>query len=354
MTTTICTFNANNLFVRYRFGQTFPGDMAGKSAVTDPASGYLPMYNPALFELYNPSQRALTAKALSRDNSAALPDVLCLQEIESLIALRKFNEDHLGSYYKRALLIDSRDFRQIDVAVLTNLDILSVRTHVDDRDPQAVNPEWPFMFSRDCLEVEVLLPAARRLTLFVNHLKSKFVDSVNMTPAETAAAEKACGEYRGRQAQAVIGLVHDRFPGQAFNKELFAVVGDLNDTPNSDPLIGLCQNAGLEDALLRFPLEQDRWTNWYRGKNSVSQLDAMLLSPALAAATAGTMPYVERRGISFDRTLSDGGPGPRQAHFYRKDGDPDPIDVDFRFQRLPGVGIKEYASDHCPVFLEIP
>jgi hypothetical protein len=33
--TTLCTFNANNLFVRYRFGQTFPGDMSGKSAVTE-------------------------------------------------------------------------------------------------------------------------------------------------------------------------------------------------------------------------------------------------------------------------------------------------------------------------------
>jgi hypothetical protein len=28
MATTLCTFNANNLFVRYRFGQTFPGDMS--------------------------------------------------------------------------------------------------------------------------------------------------------------------------------------------------------------------------------------------------------------------------------------------------------------------------------------
>jgi hypothetical protein len=38
--TTLCTFNANNLFVRYRFGQTFPGDMSGKSAVTAPSLGY--------------------------------------------------------------------------------------------------------------------------------------------------------------------------------------------------------------------------------------------------------------------------------------------------------------------------
>jgi hypothetical protein len=44
MPITLATFNANNLYVRYRFGQTFPGDMSGKSAVTDPEFGYLPMY----------------------------------------------------------------------------------------------------------------------------------------------------------------------------------------------------------------------------------------------------------------------------------------------------------------------
>jgi hypothetical protein len=53
----LCTFNVNNLFVRYRFGSTFPGDISGKSAVTNPAEGYLPMYDPDLFELFNPIQQ---------------------------------------------------------------------------------------------------------------------------------------------------------------------------------------------------------------------------------------------------------------------------------------------------------
>ena len=36
------------------------------------------------------------------------------------------------------------------------------------------------------------------------------------------------------------------------------------------------------------------------------------------------------------------------------DDDPNPIDVDFRFGRFPEVDAELYASDHCPVFLEIP
>jgi hypothetical protein len=70
MAVTLCMFNAHNLFVRYRFGQTFPGDMSGKSAVNEPSLGYLPMYDPDMFDLFNPLQRELTAKALSRGGGA--------------------------------------------------------------------------------------------------------------------------------------------------------------------------------------------------------------------------------------------------------------------------------------------
>jgi len=33
MSHTICTFNVNNLYTRYKFGKTFPGDLAKKSGV---------------------------------------------------------------------------------------------------------------------------------------------------------------------------------------------------------------------------------------------------------------------------------------------------------------------------------
>ena len=66
------------------------------------------------------------------------------------------------------------------------------------------------------------------------------------------------------------------------------------------------------------------------------------------------MPEIERRGLSFARILADGGIGPRLTHLQRFDGDPAPLDVDFRFDRFEGVTPEAYASDHCPVFLEIP
>jgi endonuclease/exonuclease/phosphatase family metal-dependent hydrolase len=272
-----------------------------------------------------------------------------------LIALRTFNEKHLGSHYKYALLVDSRDFRQIDVAVLTNLEVLGFRSHVDDLDPTPDDPARPYLFSRDCLEIELALPGNRRLTVFINHLKSKFIDPKKAnTLAKKKAQRKKDDTYRGRQADRVIALLHERFPGNAFNSELFAVVGDLNDEPGSKPLKKLYQQEGVEDALERITSEEDRWTHWFRSENSVSHIDAMLLSPALAAQTAGVAPVIERRGISFSRILQDGGIGPKLSHYQRVDDDPNPIDVDFRFTRFATVDAELYASDHCPVFLDIP
>jgi len=349
MAHTLCTFNVNNLFVRYRFGQKFPGDMGSKSLTPDPAFGYLPVYDPDLFQIFNEKQRKLAVRALTNDGQS-FPDIICLQEVESLIALRKFNEDKnlLNKRYRYALLIDSRDFRQIDVAILSKLPILSVRSNMEELDPVTPDGKKKFLFSRDCLEVVIALnkSGSRTLTLFINHLKSKFA----MTPAERQEGD----ELRERQVRKVLEIVHRRFPDTKFDTELSPAVGDLNDEPLSKPVQPLVSGSGLVDPLKRIPKQEDRWTHWFRSANNVSQLDYLLLSPALAAATAGKIPRIERRGISFSHILSDLKPGPKRSRFERKDNDPNPIPIDFRFERFPEVNNEDYASDHCPVFLEIP
>jgi endonuclease/exonuclease/phosphatase family metal-dependent hydrolase len=342
MPVTICTFNANNLYVRYRFGSTFPGDRSGRSMVENPNFGYLPVYDPDLLEIFNPVQRTLSARALTQDGTI-LPDVICLQEIESLIALRHFNEDFLGSSYPYAFLVDSRDFRQIDVGILSRREILDVRSNVDEPDTL---PGGGFLFSRDCLEVEVGVGGNRRLSLFINHFKSKY--------AETPEDREEGDAKRLRQAEKVASLLKSRFPGSRFNQAWFAVLGDLNDEPSSAPLAPLMQGLGLTNALEAVPNETDRWTHWWRSENEVSQLDYVLISPALAEATAGAAPVIERRGLGFSRILVDGSSGPRETRFTRGENDPNPARVNFQFPRFEGVTPTDYASDHCPVFLTIP
>jgi hypothetical protein len=73
---------------------------------------------------------------------------------------------------------------------------------------------------------------------------------------------------------------------------------------------------------------------------------------SLAQRTAGVAPVMS--GAAFSRILQDGGIAPKLTHFQRVDDDPNPIDVDFRFPRFAQVDPELYASDHCPILLEIP
>jgi hypothetical protein len=345
MATTICTFNVNNLFARYRFWKTFPGDRAKVSLTGDPGTGYLPAYDPDYIWIFNEKQRDLERLCITRDN-AGFPDILVLVEVESLIALRRFNELYLDGVYPYAMLVDSRDFRQIDVAILSKKPLLGFRSHIDDPDPEG-GKDHPYLFSRDCLEVDVALQdgTGRRLTLFINHLKSKYSESDEQTVESD--------DIRGRQARAVCDIVRKRFYGSEFDSALFAVVGDMNDVPWSAPLKPLLADCGLVNAVERIGNPDDRWTYWYRGENTVSQIDYLLLSPALDEATEGMVPHIERRGIGFREILKDGLPGPKMTGLLET-GSSDPRKIPFRFGRFPGVTGKVCASDHCPVFLDIP
>ena len=343
---TICTFNVNNLFLRYRFGQGFPGDMSGKSQIEESLAatfGFLPMNQPGGYDIYAPEMRALAAQCLQRGGTK-LPDVICFQEVESLLALRAFNAQHLKKAYKYAMLVDSHDLRQIDVAVLSNLEILGVRSHVDDLQPGTKSK----LFSRDCLEITLALnrSGSERVTLLVNHLKSR----LSKTPAERRNSDAK----RQRQAEGIVKILRERFAGAAFGREHFAVVGDLNDAPDSGPILPLTRASGLVSALDRIPSAADRWTHYWRGGGSVAQLDHVLLSPALDRATAGAVPHLERRGIGFANILADGKPGPRQIRVEKVEDDPAPVRIDFRFPRFPAVNTELAASDHCPIFFEVP
>lgn len=351
MSVTLCTFNANNLFLRYKFGRKFPGDMSGKSMVDDVGWGYLPEYKPHLFEVFRPEQRTLAARAVKRGGTK-LPDILCVQEVESLMALRDFNERYFGNEYPYALLVDSRDLRQIDVGILSRFAFDATRSNMDVPVPGGAPGEW--LFSRDCLEVSLSLnkSGSKKLGIFINHFKSKLTTA--KTPEGRAAQTARSNEKRLRQARKVAEILKKRYPGSRYNKAWFAVVGDLNDFPGAATLKPLVQDSGLENALDRLP-EPDRWTHYYSGGGSVGQLDYLLLSPALGKATQAMEFAVEHGGVGF-RELSkvDEEPLPKQARLERTDDDPTPLKIDFRFKRLPGVTPHLVASDHCPLFLEIP
>ncbi len=181
-------------------------------------------------------------------------------------------------------------------------------------------------------------------------MKSKFTSSGS--PAESERSD----QRRHVQAEAVTRIVKERFSEYLYSRSRFVVLGDLNDQPLSPWVAPLVEEAGLLNVVDLLPAEQ-RWTHWYKSRNRTSQLDYMLLSPVLAEAVIqrGMLPTIERRGLGFDGYYASGSRRPLTTRIFRSENDPDPMRINFDFPRFDLVEqTGQQASDHCPVFLELP
>jgi endonuclease/exonuclease/phosphatase family metal-dependent hydrolase len=305
----IGTFNCENLFARFKFNKDVDPAEAVKNGFD---------INKVSFDLLNENEKELTAKAIEALNA----DVIALQEVENLDVLKRFRTGHLKKLkYTHAMLVDANDPRQIDVAVLSRFPLVATRSHQHLRSGSA------FVFSRDCLEVDVRADA-KTLTLFVNHFKS-MLDKDN-----PALGRKNTRAKRMAQSAEVKKIVEARFgpnPGSA----PFAILGDLNDylgpgQGTTSGITGLVTWPEVENVLDRLP-DKERFTHFFEkapaGEPRVRQLDYILLSSSLAQATTAK-PIVERRGLSTKATEATG-------------------------PRFPGVTAKESASDHCPLAIDI-
>jgi len=292
----IATFNAENLFARYRFKDGFQPTADDGFTINDTA-----------FRIHDDESKKITAKAIRKVNA----DVICLQEVESLPVLDRFNSYYLGGLkYTHRAVIDCFDPRQIDVAVLSRYPIVSLRSHRDERNKKGT----AFLFSRDCLEVEIDV-GGKTLMLYSNHLKSMM------------GGREATRVRRQEQADRVAAIVDARWKKSGY-KGNFVVLGDLNDYPEGKTGLGaLLDHKGLSNVLMRLP-EKERWTHYYAGGNSYSQLDYLLLSKGLAEANPGK-PAVMRLGL------------PWRAQQVTE-------------ERFDGVGENEpKASDHAPLYMDI-
>lgn len=300
----VATFNVQNLFARWRFKEGLDPAKANQL-------GWI--VEQTQFEELGQDSKEITGKAIKE----IAADVLALQEVEGVDTLKRFREDFLGGFdaYRYVAGIDGNDKRLIDVAVLSRLPIVHVRSYQHLRDPTTKEG----LFSRDCLEVDIEVSPGRTLTLFVNHFKS-------MDPSREETLKK-----RELQAKEVKKIIEARF-GPNPGDESFIVLGDLNDYLESDEqgesaVKELVEWDQVENVITRRPAE-DRWTHYWVWGNDYKQLDYLLLSRSLAEASDGE-PEIMRKGI------------PKKATVYAG-------------ERFPGVGYeKPRASDHCPVVMTV-
>lgn len=239
-------------------------------------------------------------------------DVLGVVEAENRPSLLRFCRDVMpavdGTPYDHIMLIDGNDERGIDVGLMTKkkFDIVSIASHVDDEDDKGI------IFSRDCAQFEVTTPDGNTLIVLANHYKSKGFGSQATSNAK-----------RKRQAARTATIYR-----QLREKHKFiAIVGDFNDTPDSDPLSPLFHQTGLKDISELPGFDDGGRPGTFRNGTASNKIDYILLSPALfEKATAGG---IFRKGVW-------GG----------KNGD--------LFEHLPEITREvEAASDHAAIWAEL-
>jgi len=259
-------------------------------------------------EKFSETTRINTAKVLK----ALKADVQCLVEVESRETISSFNSDMLGTVkFPYNILIDGNDPRGIDVGLLSRYPIKNIRTHIFDKEKPGGKS---FIFSRDCLELEVEIAKNKSLHVLCNHFKSK---GYSASQADADARRKL-------QADAVKNILQYNYD---LKKDMVVVLGDFNDTPDSNPLQTLLNTQNLTDVLkLKFSNDIEKtYTYFYKQK---SQIDFILVSKPLKDAfkDAG----VERRGMFELNNLSNG--------------------TEKRFDTV--TAISNAASDHAGVWAE--
>ena len=310
----IATFNCENLFARFKF----TAGVNPEDAVID---GWLA--DKTKFTINDETSKKLTALAIKETKA----DIIALQEVESLLALRRFRNNYLkGKGYDHIIVLDGNDPRFIDVAIMSKYPLENIDTHVDEWNKDI---KW-YTFSRDCLECDVILPENKRIRLFVNHFKSMFEKN------DPCNGRKKSHRKRQIQAERVKDLVLDEFPN---GEGEYVILGDLNDYLETDSqgetaIDEITDWSMVENVVKRRPAE-DQWTHYYEGNSqcgfpkTYKQLDYILLSKTLADANLSSIPRIIRKGL--------------------------PVNADrYTGPRFEGVGNKKpKASDHCPVVVDI-
>jgi len=201
---------------------------------------------------------------VARENTAKVikevkPHIACLVEADHRLALKSFDSHLSNNRFKYEMLIDGNDRRGIDVGIMSKYIFGNIKTHMFAKAGTSQ------IFSRDCLEIEVIINDNTSIYFLINHFKSKGYDADGQSDFK-----------RERQARTVKEILNN----YNLDNDYVIVAGDLNDTPDSDPLKPLTNIRKLHDVLeLQFGNDMSkRWTYHY---NNFVQIDYLMVSEAL-------------------------------------------------------------------------
>ncbi len=262
-------------------------------------------------------------------------------------------------FYRHYRVVEGNDGRGIDVGFLSKLPVTTVTSHAhvtfndvpgtwSDKVEKLLQNEWEDrgrakglpkpspndrIFRRDCLEVGLDV-GGHPFTVFICHLKAN------------PPYRELTYPMRRAEVLAVKQIIKTRF-GAGLATANWAVCGDMNDFTEVDGsavmpdlVSGQPARSALADLLDGIPPfggdvcqwisdPTDRWTSYFPRDDVYSQLDHIIVSPAVAAANAGTRPMILRDGQPYRAARHAGA-------------------------RYPRVGWdRPKASDHCPIVVEL-
>lgn len=203
-------------------------------------------------------------------------DVLAVIEAENRVVLKQFQKfvfDQVKDEvqrtvhpYTQIMLIDGNDQRGIDVGLMTKegYEIGPIRSHIHD-----LLPNNQPIFSRDCPEYGVTTPSGELVWVIPNHFKSKFGGNNPASIAKRKAQAKRTAE------------IYQQLLDQGQKNVI--VLGDLNDTPESEPLKPLLRDTDLRDVSNHSTFDTGEFPGigTYSLGNDNDKIDYLLLSPAL-------------------------------------------------------------------------
>ncbi len=210
------------------------------------------------------------------------PDVLAIIECEGRHALKEFSHQLLpsvgGQPFDNMMLIDGNDDRGIDVGLMTKRGyaIHWMQSHADDK-----TQGNEYIFSRDCAEFGVRTPKRETLWVLANHFKSKGYGT-----------QETSNRKRWMQAEYVRRIL-ERLAAETASH--IAVVGDFNDTPDSEPLKPLLKDSGFKDIATHPAFKSDGHPGTFGRASDKDKIDYILLSPALYERVTGG--GVWRKGV---------------------------------------------------------
>lgn len=195
-----------------------------------------------------PTQQTFDARAseIAAAVSGFDADVVALQEIETQTCLDAILS-RLTNEFPYGVLGEIGTPGSVDVAILSKTPLEQVVKHRDLE--RLTRPDGSRTnYSREFLEAHVRMASGTEVILFAAHFRSKSMDDPGRRLAEAQTSRRIVDETAAASPEALV-----------------VMAGDLNDTPDSAPLLALTENDGLLRVAADLPVA-DQVTYVFNGR----------------------------------------------------------------------------------------